>query len=112
VPVSDSSKRRPTFLKLASADVLHSFWVPQLAAKTDVILNRNIVMWIEPTESGTYGRKTWHGKAATETRNISRKGAKVKTKSFRTWRLGASKSPSWRVTDDGKILASRENFEQ
>jgi len=54
VPVSDSSKRRPTFLKLASADVLHSFWVPQLAAKTDVILNRNIVMWIEPTESGTY----------------------------------------------------------
>jgi cytochrome c oxidase subunit 2 len=39
-PVSDSSKRRPTFLKLASAGVVHSFWVPQLAGKTDVIPNQ------------------------------------------------------------------------
>jgi cytochrome c oxidase subunit 2 len=54
VPVSETSKRRPTFLKLESADVAHSFWVPQLAGKTDVIPNRENVMWIEPTQPGTY----------------------------------------------------------
>ena len=54
VPVSETSKRRPTFLKLESADVVHSFWVPQLAGKTDVIPNRENRMWIEPTQPGTY----------------------------------------------------------
>ncbi|HXV82672.1 MAG TPA: cytochrome c oxidase subunit II, partial [Candidatus Binatia bacterium] len=54
VPVSESSKPRPTFLKLESADVAHSFWVPQLAGKTDLIPNRENLMWIEPTEPGTY----------------------------------------------------------
>jgi cytochrome c oxidase subunit 2 len=54
MPVSDSIRPRPTFLKLESADVIHSFWVPQLAGKTDLIPNRENVMWIEPTEPGTY----------------------------------------------------------
>ena len=54
VPASDDSESRPTFLKLESADVAHSFWVPQLAGKTDVIPNRENRMWIEPTKPGTY----------------------------------------------------------
>jgi cytochrome c oxidase subunit 2 len=54
VPASDNSRRQPTFLKLQSADVAHSFWVPQLAGKTDVIPGRENSMWFEPTEPGTY----------------------------------------------------------
>jgi cytochrome c oxidase subunit II len=54
VPASDGSRRQPTFLKLQSADVAHSFWVPQLAGKTDVIPNRENLMWFEPTQPGTY----------------------------------------------------------
>jgi cytochrome c oxidase subunit II len=54
VPVSESSRARPTFLTLESADVAHSFWVPQLAGKTDLIPNRENAMWIEPTQPGTY----------------------------------------------------------
>lgn len=54
VPVSDPANRRPTFLRLESDDVIHSFWVPRLAGKTDVIPNRENHMWIEPTEPGTY----------------------------------------------------------
>lgn len=54
VPVSETGKPRPTFLKLESADVAHSFWVPQLAGKTDLIPNRENRMWIEPTAPGTY----------------------------------------------------------
>jgi len=54
VPASTVDSRQPTFLKLLSADVAHSFWVPQLAGKTDLIPNRENRMWIEPTKPGTY----------------------------------------------------------
>jgi len=54
VPVSDSANRRPTFLTLESADVAHSFWVPRVAGKTDLIPNRTTHMWVEPHSPGTY----------------------------------------------------------
>lgn len=54
VPVSDAASPRQTFLRLESADVAHSFWVPQLAGKTDLIPNRVNMMWIEPKQVGTY----------------------------------------------------------
>lgn len=37
IPVSSDTMPKPTFLKLTSADVNHSFWVSQLAGKTDLI---------------------------------------------------------------------------
>ena len=39
IPVSSAPHPAPTYLKLMSADVDHSFWVPQLAGKTDLIPN-------------------------------------------------------------------------
>ena len=54
IPTSTPEDRRPTFLDLQSADVVHSFWIPRLNGKTDVIPNRNNRMWIEPMEPGTY----------------------------------------------------------
>jgi cytochrome c oxidase subunit 2 len=54
VPTSDGGGSRPTFLKLQSADVAHSFWVPLLAGKTDLIPNRENLMWMEPTRPGIY----------------------------------------------------------
>jgi cytochrome c oxidase subunit II len=54
VPVSARDDRRATELTLLSGDVVHSFWVPQLAGKTDVIPNRTNHMWVEPFEAGTY----------------------------------------------------------
>ena len=54
VPASENGESNPTFLKLESVDVAHSFWVPQLGGKTDVIPNRENRMWIEPTKPGTY----------------------------------------------------------
>jgi cytochrome c oxidase subunit 2 len=54
VPVSDPSHPTPTFLKLMSADTDHSFWVPRLAGKTDLIPNRVNEMWIDPHEVGVY----------------------------------------------------------
>jgi cytochrome c oxidase subunit II len=54
VPVSDPAHPTPTFVKLLSADTDHSFWVPQLAGKTDLIPNRTNSMWIDPHETGMY----------------------------------------------------------
>ncbi len=54
VPVSDPTAPTPTFLTLESADVIHSFWVPRLAGKMDVIPNRVNRTWIEPLETGVY----------------------------------------------------------
>jgi cytochrome c oxidase subunit 2 len=54
VPLSSDSAPRPTFMKLTSADVIHSFWVPQLAGKTDLLPNRVNEMWIDPRQTGLY----------------------------------------------------------
>ena len=54
VPVSDPASPTPTFLKLLSADVAHSFWVPRLAGKTDLIPNRVNEMWMAPEKPGLY----------------------------------------------------------
>lgn len=54
VPVSTAQDDRPTFLKLLSADVDHSFWVPRLAGKTDLIPNHPNTTWIDPHEPGIY----------------------------------------------------------
>lgn len=54
VPVSTDSKSEPTYLKLLSADVAHSFWVPQLGGKTDLIPNHPNQMWMDPHAAGLY----------------------------------------------------------
>lgn len=54
VPVSDQNHPTPTFIRLLSADTDHSFWVPRLAGKTDLIPNHPNSMWIDPHETGVY----------------------------------------------------------
>jgi cytochrome c oxidase subunit 2 len=54
VPVSDPAHPTPTFLTLLSADTDHSFWVPRLAGKTDLIPNHPNRTWIDPHETGLY----------------------------------------------------------
>jgi cytochrome c oxidase subunit II len=54
VPLSDPAHPSPTFLTLLSADTDHSFWVPRLAGKTDLIPNHPNQMWIDPHETGVF----------------------------------------------------------
>ena len=54
IPVSDPAHPTPTFLTLLSADTDHSFWVPRLAGKTDLIPNHPNSMWVDPHETGLY----------------------------------------------------------
>jgi cytochrome c oxidase subunit 2 len=54
IPVSESSHPTPTFLQLLSADTDHSFWVPELAGKTDLIPNHPNRMWMDPQRTGVF----------------------------------------------------------
>jgi cytochrome c oxidase subunit II len=54
IPVSTRQRPEPTYLRLLSADVDHSFWVPQLNGKTDLIPNHPNEMWLDPQVPGLY----------------------------------------------------------
>ncbi|WP_420238112.1 cytochrome c oxidase subunit II [Telmatobacter bradus] len=54
IPVSSVQQPLPSYLTLTSADVDHSFWVPRLAGKTDLIPNKVNVMWMDPEKTGLY----------------------------------------------------------
>jgi cytochrome c oxidase subunit II len=54
LPVSDPVHPTPTFITLLSADTDHSFWVPRLGGKTDLIPNHPNTMWIDPQVTGVY----------------------------------------------------------
>ncbi|MEO6210719.1 MAG: cytochrome c oxidase subunit II [Gemmatimonadaceae bacterium] len=43
----------PVRVMLHSADVIHSFWLPQIAGKTDVIPGQTNEMWVEARVPGT-----------------------------------------------------------
>lgn len=45
---------KPVRLELVSDDVVHSFWVPRLAGKMDVIPGQRNTMWMEADRPGTY----------------------------------------------------------
>jgi cytochrome c oxidase subunit 2 len=50
---------RPVSIELKSRDVIHSFWVPNLHGKTDVIPGRVTRTWIQADSSGA-----WRGQCA------------------------------------------------
>ena len=54
IPVSDPVHPTPAFLTLLSADTDHSFWVPELGGKTDLIPNQVNQMWMDPSRVGVY----------------------------------------------------------
>lgn len=45
---------QPVLLRLHSADVIHSFWVPRLGMKMDMVPGQTNEVWIEASQPGTY----------------------------------------------------------
>ncbi|HEX2723605.1 MAG TPA: cytochrome c oxidase subunit II [Gemmatimonadaceae bacterium] len=50
---------RTVNFKMTSQDVIHSFWIPQLAGKRDVMANRTNYIWFTP--DSTLGPAVWNG---------------------------------------------------
>ncbi|MEP7008043.1 MAG: cytochrome c oxidase subunit II [Sphingomonas bacterium] len=44
----------PVRIELASADVIHDFWVPKLGPKMDMIPGKTNVTWLDARDAGTY----------------------------------------------------------
>jgi cytochrome c oxidase subunit II len=45
---------RPVRINLRTVDVIHSFWVPKLAGKVDMIPNRGNHLWVQADEPGYF----------------------------------------------------------
>jgi cytochrome c oxidase subunit 2 len=54
VPAGEDGVPRPVYLTLKSADVCHSFWVPRLAGKIDLIPGRPNRLWFRTGRPGLY----------------------------------------------------------
>ncbi|MEO7986216.1 MAG: cytochrome c oxidase subunit II [Gemmatimonadales bacterium] len=45
---------QPVRFELVTGDVIHSFWIPELGGKTDLIPGQRNVMWLEADSAGVY----------------------------------------------------------
>jgi cytochrome c oxidase subunit II len=54
IPAGAEGVARRVYLSLDSADVCHSFWVPRLAGKTDLIPGRTNHMWFQADQPGLF----------------------------------------------------------
>ncbi len=81
-----------------AVDVIHSFWVPQLAGKTDAIPGHINHMWFQPTQIGTY-----HGQCAEfcgiEHANMRFQVVVESAEQFQTWVKG-QQAPVATMTGD------------
>jgi cytochrome c oxidase subunit II len=106
IPVSDPAHPQPTFLKLLSADTDHSFWIPQLGGKTDLIPNHPNTMWMDPRRTGVFLGQcaqycgTQHGKMLLSVTVDS-------AEDFEAWVRGQQQP----ATSDQTVLAGKRVFE-
>jgi cytochrome c oxidase subunit 2 len=54
IPASDGDSQRPVRLVLLSQDVCHSYWVPRLAGKMDLIPGRTNELWLQTDQVGLF----------------------------------------------------------
>ncbi len=106
IPVSDAARPRPTFLKLLSADTDHSFWIPQLGGKTDLIPNRINEMWTDPHRVGIFlGQCAQY--CGTQHAKMLLRVSVDSAEDFDAW-VRAQLQPA---TQDEKAIAGRRIFE-
>lgn len=98
-------------INLRTQDVIHSFWVPKLAGKVDMIPNRNNWMWLRADEEGMF-----HGQCAEFC------GESHANMLFRVISVGRDEFDAWvarqrqpgrdpATADDPLALAGRELFQ-
>jgi cytochrome c oxidase subunit 2 len=72
---------------LKSADVIHSFWIPALAGKRDVVTNHTNFLWFTPDSS--LGAAVWNGHCAEYC------GASHANMKFRVYTVTGEQFASW-----------------
>jgi cytochrome c oxidase subunit 2 len=106
IPVSELSHPRPTFLTLLSADTDHSFWIPQLGGKTDLIPNRINAMWMDPQRTGLFlGQCAQY--CGTQHAKMLQRVVVESSDEFDSW-IRAQQAPA---VDEPSAIAGRRVFE-
>ncbi|HKB36259.1 MAG TPA: cytochrome c oxidase subunit II [Gemmataceae bacterium] len=116
IPISDTEDdikagkgvARPIYLTLQSADVCHSFWVPRLAGKTDLIPGRTNRMSFHTSEPGLYVGQCAEFCGTQHAKMLLRVVAES-PESFESWlRNEAAPAPEDEKSPDGKSVFLRE----
>ena len=108
VPVSSDPKDPlPTYLKLTTADVDHSFWVPRLAGKTDLFGGQVNTTWIQPEATGIYYGQCAQFCGMEHARMLIRVYAQSTT-DFQSWIANQQKI----AVEDPSVAEGRGVFEQ
>jgi len=99
---------RTVSLTLETKDVLHSFWVPQMGGKRDLISNRVNRLWFTPKESA--GTAVWNG-FCTEFCGPSHANMKfrlytVSEEEFASWTAGQAMPAAFNTTAPAPATAT------
>lgn len=105
IPASEKNAARPVFLTLKSADVCHSFWVPRLAGKTDLIPGRTNSMWFQTDQPGLYlGQCAEY--CGTQHANMLLRVIVDSPEDFQKW-LDWQQKDRWPIKDDPRLTDER-----
>jgi cytochrome c oxidase subunit 2 len=108
IPVSEPGEegvKRRVYLTLRSADVCHSFWVPRLAGKTDLIPGRTNSMWFQTDKPGLYlGQCAEY--CGTQHANMLLRVYVDPPDTFQEW-LKLQRQDRWPIKDDPRLRDPR-----
>jgi cytochrome c oxidase subunit 2 len=108
VPASEPGKdgvKRRIYLTLKSADVCHSFWVPRLAGKTDLIPGRINSMWFQTDRPGLHvGQCAEY--CGTQHANMLLRVYVDPPDTFQNW-LKVQRQDRWPLKDDPRLRDPR-----
>ena len=88
---------RTVNFRLRSADVIHSFWTPQLGGKRDVVTNRTNYIWYTPDSSTA--SSVWNGFC------VEYCGASHANMRFRVFTVTPQQFESWVAGQNAPVLA-------
>lgn len=97
----------PVLVKVSTADVIHSFWVPQLQGKIDTIPGQTNAIWLQAQKPGTY-RGQCAEYCGTEHALMAFVVIAQPAGDFQSW-VQAQAKPSAPVTDP-KLVAGQQVF--
>jgi len=101
IPAGEEGVARPVYLTLKSADVCHSFWIPRLAGKTDLIPGRVNSMWFQTDRVGLYlGQCAEY--CGTQHANMLLRVYVDPPEKFQSW-LDAQQKERWPNKDDPRL---------
>jgi cytochrome c oxidase subunit 2 len=105
IPAGEGGVDRPVYLTLKSADVCHSFWVPRLGGKTDLIPGRVNSMWFQTDRVGLYlGQCAEY--CGTQHANMLIRVIVDSPRDFKRW-LDCQRKDRWPVKSDPRIRDKR-----